>query len=128
MWRPSLNLRSPNLVQTDTPILHFGVTRRSDRLINYVLGGYFLLGLLLASFHGTWLVAAGVGGLSLTVYYLVKAALPESCAYQYVLSVVLGVFMVEFIYQLHGMFEMHFFAFIGSALLITYQNWKLQLP
>ena len=26
------------------------------------------------------------------------------------------------------MFEMHFFAFIGSAILITYQNWKLQVP
>src|ERR1043166_4676598 len=29
---------------------------------------------------------------------------------------------------MHGMFEMHFFAFIGSAILITYQNWKLQIP
>jgi len=26
------------------------------------------------------------------------------------------------------MFEMHFFAFIGSAILITYQNWRLQIP
>ena len=33
--------------------------------------------------------------------------------------------MAEFIYQMHGLFEMHFFAFIGSAILITYQNWKL---
>jgi signal transduction histidine kinase/CheY-like chemotaxis protein len=36
--------------------------------------------------------------------------------------------MAQYIYQMHGMFEMHFFAFIGSALLITYQNWKLQIP
>lgn len=36
--------------------------------------------------------------------------------------------MAQFIYQMHGMFEMHFFAFIGSAILITYQNWKLQIP
>jgi two-component system sensor histidine kinase/response regulator len=28
---------------------------------------------------------------------------------------------------MHGLFEMHFFAFIASALLITYQNWKLQI-
>ena len=34
----------------------------------------------------------------------------------------------QFIYQMHGLFEMHFFAFIGSALLITYQQWKLQIP
>jgi PAS domain-containing protein len=54
--------------------------------------------------------------------------LPESDLYQYVLSVVLGIFMAQYIYQMHGLFEMHFFAFIGSALLITYQKWKLQIP
>jgi PAS domain S-box-containing protein len=87
-----------------------------------------LLGLFLASFHGTWLIAGGAGGLSLTAYYSVKILMPGSCLYQYVLSIVLGIFMAQFIYQMHGMYEMHFFAFIGSALLITYQNWKLQLP
>jgi PAS domain S-box-containing protein len=45
-----------------------------------------------------------------------------------VLSVVLAVFTAQFIYQMHGMFEMHFFTFIGSTLLITYQKWKLQVP
>ena len=55
-------------------------------------------------------------------------SLPGSNLYQYVLSIVLGVFMAQYIYQMHGMFEMHFFAFIGSAILITYQNWKLQIP
>ncbi|MFA6083940.1 PAS domain-containing protein [Mucilaginibacter sp.] len=111
-----------------TQNLHFGVTERSNRLINYFLGGYFLLGLFLAPVYGTWLIALGVGGLSLIAYYLVKVVFPVSCLYQYVLSVVLGIFMAQFIYQMHGMFEMHFFTFIGSALLITYQNWKLQLP
>lgn len=112
----------------ETTIVHFGVTERSNRLINYFLGGYFLLGLFLAPFHDTWLIAFGVGGLSLAVYYSVKIAFPHSCIYQYVLSVLLGVFMVQFTNQMHGMFEMRFFTFIGSALLITYQNWKLQLP
>lgn len=36
--------------------------------------------------------------------------------------------MAQFIYQMHGMFEMHFFAFVGAALMITYQNWKAQIP
>jgi light-regulated signal transduction histidine kinase (bacteriophytochrome) len=36
--------------------------------------------------------------------------------------------MAQYIYQMHGLFEMHFIAFIGSAILITYQNWKLQIP
>lgn len=108
--------------------IHFGVRERSDKLINYFLFGYFLIGMALAPFYGTWLIATGVGGLSLLAYYSAKIALPQYCLYQYILSIILGVFMAQFIFQMHGMFEMHFFAFIGSALLVTYQKWTLQLP
>jgi two-component system sensor histidine kinase/response regulator len=107
---------------------HSKVKSRSDRLMNYFLIGYFLVGVILASFYGTWLIALGVGGISLLAYYSVKIFLPNHSLYQYVLSAVLGIFMAQFIYQLHGMFEMHFFAFIGSAVLVTYQKWTLQLP
>jgi len=102
--------------------------KRSDELMNYFLAGYFVIGIVLAGFYDTWLLAIIVSSLSIIAYYSVKVILPESTLYQYVLSAVLGVFMAQFIYQMHGLFEMHFFAFIGSAILITYQNWKLQLP
>lgn len=101
---------------------------RSDKLINYFLISYFIIGLGLAFFYDTWTIALGVGGIALLAYYSVKWALPDSILYQYVLSVCLGIFMAQFIYQMHGLFEMHFFAFISSAILITYQNWKLQIP
>jgi two-component system, sensor histidine kinase and response regulator len=115
---------------SDNPVraLLFGVQERSDRLMNYFLTAYFLLGLVFALFYDTWLIAFGIGGLSMLAYYSVKIALPSSDLYQYVLSAVLGIFMAQYIYQMHGLFEMHFFAFIGSTLLITYQNWKLQIP
>jgi len=109
-------------------LLFLGVKERTDRLMNYFLWGYFILGLIFAQFYDTWLIAFGVGGLSLLAYYSVKYFLPSSNLYQYVLSAVLGIFMAQFIYQMHGLFEMHFFAFIGSTLLITYEKWKLQLP
>ena len=111
-----------------TSAFQLGVKNRSDRLMNYFLISFFFAGLVLATFYGTWSIAIGVGGLSLLAYYSVKIALPHSDLYQYVLSVVLAVFMAQFIYQMHGLFEMHFFAFIGSAILITYQKWKLQIP
>lgn len=101
---------------------------KSDNITDYFLAIYFAGGLFLAIYYDTWEIAFAVGGLSLLAYYSAKKALPDSNLYQYVLSGVLGVFMAQFIYQMHGMFEMHFTAFIGSALLITYQNWKLQLP
>lgn len=104
------------------------VKKRSDRLMNYFLISYFLGGIALAFFYDTWQVAFGVGGLSLAAYYFTRIVLPDSDLYQYVLGVVLGIFMAQYIYQMHGLFEMHFTAFIGSAILITYQNWKLQIP
>ena len=106
----------------------FNVNKRSDRLINYFMIAFFLAGLFFATFYDTWNIAFGVGGTALLAYYSIKWALPNSNLYQYILSVCLGVFMAQFIYQMHGLFEMHFFAFIGSAILITYQNWRLQLP
>ncbi|MEL7146936.1 MAG: methyl-accepting chemotaxis protein, partial [Bacteroidota bacterium] len=59
---------------------------------------------------------------------LTKILLPKFDWYQYVFSAVVAIFMAQFIYQMHGLFEMHFFAFIGSAALITFRNWKLQIP
>jgi two-component system, sensor histidine kinase and response regulator len=104
------------------------IKQRSDRYMNFVLGAYFITGLLLAFYYNTWGTALFIGGNSLLVYYVVKIALPNSVLYQYLLSAILGIFVVQFTYQMHGMFEMSFFAFIGSVILITYRNWKLQLP
>lgn len=104
------------------------IKKKSDRAINYFLCGFFVAGLILAQFYDTWTVAIGIGGLSLLAYYSTKVLLPQSDLYQYVLGAVFGIFMAQYIYQMHGMFEMHFIAFIGSAMLITYQNWKLQIP
>ncbi|MDN3580250.1 response regulator [Mucilaginibacter flavus] len=104
------------------------VKKRSDRLMDYFMAAYFVIGLLLAGFYDTWLIAISISGLSLLAYYSTKFLLPESDLYQYVLSCVMAVFMAQYIYEMHGLFEMHFFAFIGSVILITYQNWKLQLP
>jgi len=117
-------------LSNDNPLDSLGqsIRKRSDQLMNYFLPGFFLIGLVLATFYDTWLIAFGVGGLCLLAYYSVKIMLPQSDLYQYVLSAVLGIFMAQYIYQMHGLFEMHFFAFIGSAILITYQNWKLQIP
>lgn len=114
--------------QANNYAMLLGVKERSDRLMNYFLIGYFFIGCGFAFFYDTWLAAIGIGGICLLAYYSVKRMLPESDLYQYVLSAVYGVFMAQFIYQLHGLFEMHFFAFIGSAILITYQNWRLQIP
>ena len=104
------------------------VKKRADKIMNTVLAIYFSGGFVCACFHNTWLVALVGGTISVLLYYGVKKAFPESDLYQYVLSGILGAFMSQYIYQMHGMFEVYFFAFVGSAVLITYQKWKLQIP
>jgi PAS domain S-box-containing protein len=104
------------------------IKNKSDKLMDYFLLSFFLIGILFAFYYETWMIAIGVGGLSLLAYYSAKFFLPSSNLYQYVLSTVLGVFMAQYIYQMHGMFEMHFFAFIGSTILVTYRKWELQIP
>jgi len=88
----------------------------------------FLFGILIALFYDTWLVAFAVGGLCLVAYYTTKKMLPDSDLYQYVLSGIAAIFSAQFIYQMHGMAEMHFWVFICSTIMIIYQNWRLQIP
>ena len=102
--------------------------RKADRIMNIAVWAYFVFGVFLSVFYETYLIAFGVGGICLLSYYLTKILLPNHTLHHYVLSVVVGIFCAQYIYQMHGLFEMHFFFFVGSALLIIYQNWKLQLP
>ncbi|HTF21280.1 MAG TPA: hypothetical protein VK658_24555 [Chryseolinea sp.] len=102
--------------------------KRSDALIEIFLIGYFLFGLAIASQYDTWFIAITIGGILMAIYFLAKRMFSGGTVHQFVASAVVGVFMGQFIYQTHGLFEMHFFAFIGATLLITYQNWKVQIP
>jgi len=104
------------------------INKRSDKLIEIFLIGYFLFGLVIAALYDTWFIAIAIGGILLAIYFLSKKLFPDGNVNQFVASAVVGIYMGQFIYQTHGLFEMHFFAFIGATLLITYQNWKVQIP
>jgi methyl-accepting chemotaxis protein len=116
------------IAETDLNPFIEQIQKQVDKVTQCFLLGYFCFGLLLAYFYDTYLIAISVGGLCLLTYFLTKQLLPSSKLYQYVASAILAIFMAQFIYQMHGLFEMHFFAFLGAVLLIAYQDWKLQLP
>ncbi|MBX2955762.1 MAG: GAF domain-containing protein [Cyclobacteriaceae bacterium] len=121
-------METKKLTAADRKEIFEAIKKKSDGTMTIALVAYFVFGIFLSFFYDTYLVAFGVGGLSLAAYFITKAVLPTSNLYQYVLGAVLAVFAAQFIYQMHGLFEMHFFVFVGSTLLITYQNWRLQLP
>nr|WKN40107.1 GAF domain-containing protein [Tunicatimonas sp. TK19036] len=104
------------------------IYRSANRVIEIALLGYFLFGLGIAFFYDTWLIALTVGPLALSMYAVAKWLFPTTSLNQYIAGLVFDIFMAQFIYQMHGLFEMHFFAFIGTILLISYQNWKAFIP
>ncbi|WMN06073.1 GAF domain-containing protein [Marivirga arenosa] len=101
---------------------------RADRLIERTLLGYYIFGIFLAFFYDTWLVGLGVGSLSLILYFGVKFLLRGKRAHQYIGSLVVGIFMAQFIYQMHGLFEMHFTAFVAIIVLMAYQDYRVFIP
>jgi methyl-accepting chemotaxis protein len=95
---------------------------KSDSVIEKLLYAYFIFGVGLSFVYDTYLVGIGVGMLSLILYFASKQIFKGTRVNQYVASLVAGIFMAQFIYQMHGLFEMHFTAFIAIIALITYQN------
>jgi ABC-type multidrug transport system fused ATPase/permease subunit len=108
--------------------LYADINSKADRIIGPLLILMFFFGVFIAFFYDTWLVAIGVGTLCLLAYFITRKLLPGSDLYQYVLSAVCAIFAAQYIYQMHGMAEMHFWVFISSTALIIYQNWRLQIP
>jgi len=102
--------------------------KKMDKILFYLLVGYLLFGLFIAFYYDTWLLAIGIGGSISAAIFITWKLFPTSSIYQYLASALFGIYMAQMIYQMHGLFEMHFFFFVGSAILIGYQNWKLQIP
>ena len=104
------------------------INSRAERLLEILLIGYYFFGLFLAFFYDTWLVAFAVGLLALSLYFVTKFVFPGKNIHHYTGGLSAGIFMAQFIYQMHGLFEMHFAAFIAIAVLLSFQNWKVFLP
>lgn len=104
------------------------IYEKSDSIIEKLLIGYFIFGIGLSFIYDTYAVGILVGMLSLALYFSSKHLFKGKSVNQYVASLVAGIFMAQFIYQMHGLFEMHFTAFIAIIALITYQNKYAFIP
>jgi two-component system sensor histidine kinase/response regulator len=116
------------LSEDEIKTLYSGIYLKADRLTEGVLYLMYAFGIFIAFFYDTWLIAFVVGSLCLIAYFFAKNFVRGSTLYQYIHSAISAIFSAQFIYQMHGMAEMHFWVFITSTILIIYQNWKLQVP
>ncbi|MBX2844238.1 MAG: PAS domain S-box protein [Flammeovirgaceae bacterium] len=100
----------------------------SNKVIEFLLLGFFIFGIGISFIFETYLVGFGVGTLAISLYFISKFLFKGTNINQYIASLVAGIFMAQFIYQMHGLFEMHFTAFVAVIALITYQNKFVFIP
>jgi len=104
------------------------VNNKADNLMIKIMSGYFVFGLVLAFYYDTWLIGIVGGVLAFGLFIIAKLLFPGKKVHHYVAGITYGLFMAQFIYQMHGMFEMHFTAFIALIVLLYYQNFRVLIP
>ena len=107
---------------------HEKVHEEADGIIRYFILGYFVVGLLLSFFYNSWVWSLAMGGSSLIIYYIARSFLSGTLWFRLIISFLLWNFPVQFIIQMHGMYEMHFFYFISLTVLLFYEDWKVLMP
>lgn len=103
------------------------VQKQVDPISDRFVALFFLLGICLAPVYSTWLFTWITMGCTCMLYLIIRLVLEESKLSRSLIAVVYTIFMLQFIGQLHGMAEMHFFYFTNAALLIIYQDWRMQV-
>lgn len=107
---------------------HDKVHQEADNIVKYFISGFFALGLVFAPFYDTYVLAVVMGGISLGIYYILRAVLGGTFWLRIITSFLFWNFAVQFIIQMHGMYEIHFFYFVGLTVLLFYEDWRILLP
>ncbi|MGK7389570.1 MAG: PAS domain-containing protein [Candidatus Cyclobacteriaceae bacterium M2_1C_046] len=107
---------------------HDKVNKEADKIVHYFIWGYFFFGLFLSVFYDSYILAVVMGGISMGVYYFFRSLFPGRLLTRLVISFLLWNFAVQFILQMKGMYEMHFFYFISITVLLFYEDWRVMLP
>lgn len=108
--------------------VRLSIYREADNIVFYFLISFFGAGVLLSFFYDTWAVGLGVGTLNLVAYLVTRYTVRDSALHRYVTSAVFAIFGAQYIYQMHGLFEMHFVLFIIVTIMVLYQDYRVLIP
>lgn len=101
---------------------------QADSISRSFIIGFFIIGILLAFFHNSFLLAFFMGGFSLMIFFALQTFLPRSQILRYGTSFLFWNFGIQYLFQMQGLYVMHFFFFIGLTVLLFYEDWKLIIP
>ncbi|HEY0653060.1 MAG TPA: hypothetical protein VGD65_08025, partial [Chryseosolibacter sp.] len=104
------------------------IHEKADRINTGFMIGFFILGILLSFFYQTFALGIFMGGLSLAVFLVMRYFYPGSFALRLITSFLYWNFGLQFLLQMHGMYEMKFTFFIALTVLLFYEDWKVVIP
>ncbi len=107
---------------------HDKVNEEADGIVKYFIYGFFFLGLVLSSFNDSYILAIVMGGISVGTYWLMNTFFRNTLLFRMAVSFLFWNFTVQFILQMHGMYEMQFFYFVGLTVLLFYEDWRVLMP
>lgn len=99
---------------------------QAEKLVRIFIFGCFVFGAILVYKYDTYWYGWGIGSLTIVLYYIGKKYFPYTFAQRLLNSTILQLYIIQFIYQMHGLYEMHFTFFAITAMLIIYKDiWAL---
>jgi PAS domain S-box-containing protein len=104
------------------------VRAKADKISDKFILLFFVVGLALAPVYQTWLFSLITGSLTVAMYLLARFGITHKGVARQIISSVYAVFVLQFIGQLHGMAESHFFFFTNISLLLLYLDWRIMIP
>ncbi len=116
----------PNPEQVNT--FKEAVFGKVDRGMDYMIFVQFMAGIIIAFYTQTWYTAVGLGVISLAIYCTFRFLFTGLSILRYLTSGLLGVFIVQYLIQLHGLMFVQWLFSLSLTVLLFYQNWRLLVP
>lgn len=103
-------------------------SNQGDRIITWMILGLWLFGIVISSHYDTWRLGLVMGTLNTAIYFIANRFFPGKLITRMIGASVMALFMIQYLAQLHGLYEMHFWFFIMPMFLIIYQDWRVYIP
>ncbi|MDB4297675.1 HAMP domain-containing histidine kinase [Flavobacteriaceae bacterium] len=100
---------------------------KAERLVMWFIVACFLFGAIITYKHNTYLVGFGAGGACLLTYFIGKQFFAYTTLQRYINGTILQLFILQFIFQMHGLYEVHFTYFAITTMFIIYKDVKVLL-
>jgi methyl-accepting chemotaxis protein len=105
-----------------------GLFGKIDRGMDYVVFVQFVVGVVLAHYTQTWYTAIGMGVISLAIYCTFRFLFTGLAVLRYLIGIVLSMFVVQYLFQLHGAIYVQQLFVVTMTLMLFYQNWRSLVP